>query len=97
MPVTATVKLDKVIFTSMQHIPSAVLQSTFKYFKDITPRKTGNAKRNTRLKKGQSINVTYDYFANLDKGSSPQAPDGMTGPAEEFMQTELNNRISKIK
>jgi hypothetical protein len=71
-----------------------------KEFVKNTPIKSGNAKRNTRLK-GNTIEADYPYAEVLDKGrhmtnrglrGSEQAPKGMSKPTEEFIQ----KRIEKI-
>lgn len=77
-----------------------VPKEAYQEFKKITPIKTGNAKRNTRLK-GNSIEANYQYAQVLDKGrhmtnrgmrGSEQAPQGMTKPTQEF----INKRVKQI-
>jgi len=57
----------------------------YDYFKGITPQRTGNAKRSTRLQ-GDEIYADYAYAQRLDSGYSTQAPFGMTKPTEKFIQ-----------
>lgn len=61
------------------------------YFKKITPKDTGNARRKTTLRKN-TIKAGYNYASYLDKGHSKQAPRGMTTPTREF----LNRLIKQI-
>lgn len=71
--------------------PNKMAQEAFNYFRDITPVKTGNARRNTRLK-GDEIQANYPYAGMLDSGSSRQAPDGMTKPTEKFIQEYIKKQ-----
>lgn len=65
-----------------------VMDQAYQHFRDITPVKTGNAKRNTR-KVNDEIHADYPYAGVLDKGrhmtnrgmrGSTQAPRGMSFP-----------------
>jgi hypothetical protein len=77
-----------------------VPQEAYKEFVKNTPVKTGNARRNTKLK-GDTIEANYQYAQVLDKGrhmtrrgmrGSEQAPQGMTKPTEDF----IKKRVSQI-
>ncbi len=57
----------------------------FKYFRGVTPIRTGNARRNTFRNKNE-IEANYPYARRLDEGYSPQARDGMTKPTIAHMQ-----------
>lgn len=66
----------------------------FTKFKELTPVKSGNAKRNTR-KSGNTIEANYPYANVLDQGrgfrdgqmrGSDQAPNGMTTPTIEHVR-----------
>ena len=72
-------------------------QETFQEFKKNTPRKSGNAQRNTTLK-NDTIQANYPYAGVLDKGrhmtsrgmrGSNQAPEGMTKPTLQFLKKRL--------
>ena len=63
----------------------------FKEFVKATPKRTGRARNSTRLS-GNTIVADYPYAKQLDDGSSPKAPDGMTKPTEDF----INKRVSQI-
>jgi hypothetical protein len=69
-------------------------KAAFKYWRSITPIKTGNAKRRTSLK-GQTILAKYPYAERLDDGWSTQAPKGMSKPTEEFIARHLRKIIRK--
>lgn len=77
-----TAKLDK--------LPN----EAFKFWYNITPIKTGNAKRRTRLQ-GKKIKANYNYAVPLDQGRSKQAPKGMSAPTEEFIKKRLRGIIRK--
>jgi hypothetical protein len=57
----------------------------FKYFRSITPIRSGNARRNT-FRNGNEIEANYPYARRLDEGYSPQAREGMTQPTIAHMQ-----------
>lgn len=59
--------------------------AAYKYFRDTTPVKTGNARRNTHLV-GDTIEADYRYAQRLDAGYSSQAPSGMTKPTDQYMK-----------
>ena len=60
-------------------------------FVSVTPIRTGNARRKTRLQ-GSNIKADYPYAKRLDEGYSKQAPKGMLEPTIEF----IRNRIEEI-
>lgn len=80
---------------------SNVPKEAYKEFVKNTPIKTGNAKRNTKLK-GKTIEANYAYAKVLDKGrhmtsrgmrGSEQAPEGMTKPTEDFIKKRIGQII----
>lgn len=75
-----------------------------KEFVKNTPVKTGNARKNTRLR-NNTIEADYNYAQVLDKGrhmtnrgmrGSDQAPEGMTKPTEKFIDKKIQ-QILKAK
>tara|TARA_R110002111_G_scaffold47166_6_gene84465 strand:- start:1665 stop:1946 length:282 start_codon:yes stop_codon:yes gene_type:complete len=58
------------------------------FWKKITPRDTGNAKRRTRLQ-GSKIKANYQYAVPLDRGHSNQAPRGMSGPTDAYIKKRI--------
>lgn len=70
-----------------------IAKEAHRTFKDVTPIKTGNARRNTNLM-GNQIDANYPYALPLNQGSSRQAPEGMTVPTIEairkYIARELN-------
>tara|TARA_R110000822_G_C15177512_1_gene479979 strand:+ start:445 stop:732 length:288 start_codon:yes stop_codon:yes gene_type:complete len=74
----------------MVELKQSLLDSAYKHFVSITPVNTGNARRNTKQTK-DAINADYPYADRLDNGWSKQAPEGMTGPTEQFLENEIQN------
>ena len=72
---------------------------THTYFKRVTPKKSGNARRNTIEKKrgaDYSIIGNYDYSERLDTGWSKQAKKGMTKPSLRYLEKQLAKHFRKI-
>lgn len=66
----------------------------YKYFKSITPIKSGNARRKTQFSK-DTIHAQYPYAEKLDAGVSAQAPNGMSKPTEAFIKKTVDKIIRK--
>jgi hypothetical protein len=64
-------------------------------FISLTPVKTGNARRNTRLKNSQTIEANYPYAQRLDEGYSNQAPQGMSKPFEQWVKQKMKKIFGK--
>jgi len=69
-------------------------KDAYDYWKSITPIKTGNARRRTRLQ-GSKIKANYNYAVPLDQGRSRQAPEGMSKPTERFIKNKLRRTMRK--
>lgn len=57
-----------------------------------TPKKTGSARRKTKLVDKQDVDqivADYPYAKPLDDGASKQSPDGMSKPTQEFVEKEF--------
>jgi len=93
-----TVRLTKnSMSASLDKIKQSLVQlpnDAFKYWVNATPIRTGNARKSTRLQ-GNKIQANYPYAVPLDKGSSKQAPQGMTKPTEKFVEQQLRKIIRK--
>jgi hypothetical protein len=91
-------RLNKVLNTlNSQNIA----KEAYTKFKDVTPVKSGNAKRSTKLQ-GNNINADYGYANVLDKGrhmtrrgmrGSEQAPTGMTEPTIEHIRNYVKQKL----
>lgn len=77
------------LLQSQQQALAALPRQAERVFKRATPIRTGNARRNTRLKGGTTIHADYDYASRLDEGSSQQAPKGMTEPTRLYIDKRL--------
>lgn len=86
---TMTASLDK-IKRDLSTVPNEV----YNYWKSITPIRTGNARRKTKLK-GDTIHANYPYAVPLDEGYSKQAPKGMTKPSEAYLKKILAKKMRK--
>jgi hypothetical protein len=101
MSVTLKVNKMSASLKRIQRKLDKVPQEAYKEFVKNTPVKTGNARRNTRLK-GNTIEAKYQYAQVLDKGrhmtnrgmrGSEQAPQGMSKPTQEFIQKRITQII----
>lgn len=78
------------IQTSIDQVPEAA----YAYWRSITPVRTGNARRKTRLNQN-TIEANYPYAQVLDSGASRQAPKGMSEPTTQYLDREYRKRIRK--
>lgn len=69
-----------------------VPQKAYTFFRAVTPIRTGNARRNTILRKDTIVGA-YPYAQRLDEGYSRQAPSGMTAPTEAFVKKTVDKII----
>ena len=61
----------------LQELPGKMAEK----FVEVTPIRTGNAKRSTSLQQQKNIVADYPYAGRLEKDAwSRQAPDGMSQP-----------------
>jgi hypothetical protein len=70
-------------------------KEALKVFVQNTPIRTGNARRNTKLKGKNVIHARYNYATRLDEGYSKQSPEGMVKPTEEFIKQRLKQIMKK--
>ncbi len=72
-------------------------KEAYQEFVKLTPVKSGNARRNTKLRSKTEIVADYPYAQRLDEGWSKQAPKGMTKPLEQFLLKRLKQIFSGKK
>ena len=73
------------------------MNSTYRYFRRITPKRSGNARSNTDYdQRNLEIIADYPYAARLDEGWSKQAPRGMTEPSFKHLQSQLDKEFRRI-
>lgn len=75
-------------------VPEKIAKEVFNYFKGITPKDKGNARRNTTLN-GDTIHANYPYATRLDNGYSKQAKDGMSKPTLEKLSELVKNNLKR--
>jgi hypothetical protein len=73
---------------------SKLPEEAYDFWVKHTPKRTGNARRKTRLNK-EVIEARYPYAQRLDEGWSRQAPNGMSQPTENFVKTRLRKILRK--
>lgn len=74
----------------LEQIPDKALD----YWKSVTPIRTGNARRRTKLD-NDTIRADYPYAERLDDGYSRQAPKGMTQPTQKYIDRLVRNIKAK--
>ena len=84
------------MFDQAERVAKTLPKEAYEFFVDSTPIRSGNARRSTRLR-GDTIDANYNYAERLDEGYSRQAPKGMTGPTEKFLEKRIDDLIGKIK
>jgi hypothetical protein len=87
------------ISKKLQHLekalnPAKLAKEAYKVFRDTTPIKSGNARRNTHLT-GNTVQGDYRYATRLDNGWSAQAPDGMSRPTMQFIKDYIKKESKK--
>ena len=99
----ARLKIDKrqvdKLFGQLKDLPRDVMGEGGKYFKNITPVRSGNAQSNTFTKpnaKNPQIRAKYGYAARLDEGWSQQAPKGMSKPTEDKLDELVDDYIKNL-
>lgn len=83
------------ITQALKDIPDGVMTRAGKYFKKITPRDKGYARRNTTYSES-GIKANYAYAHRLDTGWSKQAPDGMSDPTSEYIDKLIDQNVRKF-
>jgi len=74
---------------SMQRKIRNIPNDAYKVFVKETPVRSGNARRNTKLKNKKTIEANYPYAQRLDEGYSKQSPNGMVEPTMDFIADEF--------
>lgn len=84
------------MFADAKDLEQDIITEAHRYFKSITPVRTGNARRNT-FKTQEGVDANYPYASRLDQGWSRQAPDGMSGPTMDHMEKVFDDLITKAE
>jgi hypothetical protein len=67
-----------------------VPDEAYKVFVANTPVRSGNARRNTKIKK-DTIQANYPYAKRLNEGWSKQSPKGMVEPTLNFIRKRIKD------
>lgn len=94
MKVTKTKDAMTASLRRIQSQLDKIPQQAYNFFVKVTPKRTGNARRKTKLVKDE-IQAQYPYAERLDEGYSKQAPDGMSKPTEKFIDDRLKQIMRK--
>lgn len=93
--INLTVKLNNTIGPMLRNVQKKldnIPKEAYQEFVKNTPVRSGNARRNTKLK-GDTIEAKYPYAKRLDEGYSTQSPDGMVKPTEEFIRKRIRQIV----
>jgi len=74
--------------------PVKMANGAYKVFYANTPVRSGNARRNTELRRDE-IQANYPYATRLDEGYSKQRPKGMIAPTIDWLQDYVRKNIGK--
>ena len=74
--------------------PVHMANGAYRVFYTNTPVRSGNARRNTELRRDE-IQANYPYATRLDEGYSKQRPKGMTEPTIEWLQEYVRKQGKK--
>lgn len=80
----------------MADIKDQIMPKALDTFKQNTPKRSGNARRQTRLDNNKDIVANYGYAGPLDQGSSRRSPQGMTKPTIKKMQQLATQYLKRL-
>ena len=83
------------MFDELEDMPKDVMKASYKFYKNETPVRSGNARNKTKLRNKQ-IKSGYPYAGKLDEGWSKQAPKGMTEPTIDYIDDQIEKEVRKI-
>ena len=81
--------------TAVKKVADDLPAQAYEQFVKETPKRSGNARNNTRLEQNKII-ADYPYSQRLDEGYSKKAPKGMVEPTEQWIQQEVDRRLKRI-
>jgi len=83
------------MFTELEKMPKSVMKDAYRFYKNETPVRSGNARNKTKLRNKQ-IKSGYPYAGRLDEGWSKQAPKGMTEPTIDEIDNIIDKELRRI-
>ena len=84
------------MFDDLEQLPGKVMGKAEKVMKEKTPKRSGNARRNTRKVGDTKLRAGYGYAKKLNSGWSSQAPDGFTDPTIEYIKDQIKDELGRI-
>jgi len=94
-----SVRLNKLttdrLMKKLQKLPNHLIKKSGKFFKEVTPIDTGNARKKTRTV-SNTIKAEYPYAGRLDEGWSKQAPKGMSQPTLDEMDEIIEDFVRSL-
>lgn len=83
------------MFADVKNLEKDLKTEAYRFFKDITPYRTGNAKRHTYQSSQGDIVADYPYAERLDNGWSKQhGGKGMSGPTLDHMDQVFDKLVT---
>jgi len=83
------------IIQGLEDIIDDIPEKAYEYFVAETPVRSGNARRNTRIR-NTTIDANYAYAGRLDEGWSKQSPDGMTEPTIKYIERLISDNCRRF-
>jgi len=83
------------IIQGLEDIIDDIPEKAYEYFVAETPVRSGNARRNTRIR-NTTIDANYAYASRLDEGWSKQSPDGMTEPTIKYIERLISDNCRRF-
>jgi hypothetical protein len=80
----------------LNKVKHEVMKQALPIFIANTPKRSGNARRSTKLDSKDVIQAQYNYASKLDAGSSKQSPQGMTKPTIKEIQKIVSSVTKKV-
>jgi hypothetical protein len=96
--IDVSIKVDDKITPELKRLQrqlTALPQDGLDKFVSLTPVRSGNARRSTRLRGNDTIVADYPYAERLDNGYSKQAPKGMSKPFDDWFKKKLKQIFGK--
>jgi hypothetical protein len=94
--IRSNLMINKKLTQIQRQLRQQLPQDAVAEFVRLTPRRSGNARRNTTLQNGTRIVADYPYAQRLNAGwSRIQAPFGMTIPFNQWLKRRIKQIFGK--
>ena len=84
------------LMKELQEVPAESMRQTYRYYKNATPIRSGNARRKTIRPSDTVILSDYAYAGRLDEGWSKQAPNGFTEASSNHLVNVIGRLVGRI-